>query len=168
VASQDHVIGMLALNQAWQRQALTGTEHGFLSVMYDQVFMEAVVAKGEALVLTTGRQEVAGYVLVNTVQDNPRLQAIQRNYLQIRPEAAAESVAFGYQAVLALEFHGKGAFDKLLQVSFSHYAKRYRRLVSTIQKDNHRSVKAHSRQGWQFFDAGMCWIVEIDLRPYSN
>lgn len=142
---------LVKLNNIWYKPNLTDTENGFLSVTYEHDFFNSIIANDDLLVFID-RDNIVGYVLVNTVQITERIQSVKAEYFNKRPQNLTKRIAFSYQILVDKVFQGTGYFYKAQAEYFDYFKKKYELLVSTVSKENIRSIAAHKKAGWTFID----------------
>lgn len=142
---------LVRLNKIWQKPNLMNTDNGFLSVEYDKPFFESVI-ENEDLVSIIGCEKIIGYILVNTIHLTDRINQVKSEYFEHKPENVQTKIAFGYQICIDKLFHGRGYFTKVQTELIDYYNKKYEILVSTVSKENGRSIGVHKKTGWAFYD----------------
>ncbi len=142
---------LVALNNSWYRDNLNELENGFLSVTYGSDFFESII-KNEDILVFTFDGEIVGYILVNDIYISDRIKNIKAEYYEIRNENFTKKVAFGYQILIDRIVQGKGYFHEAQKEYLNYIKKKYEVLVSTVSKENIRSIAAHKKAGWNFID----------------
>jgi len=143
---------LVSLNNLWYRDNLKGIENGFLSVTYQCDFFESII-KNEDILVFTYNNKIVGYILVNDVFVSDRIQNIRNEYYKSRKENFSKKVAFGYQILIDSIVQGKGYFHQAQKEYVNYIRKKYEILVSTVSKENIRSISAHKKAGWNFIDS---------------
>jgi len=142
---------LVQLNHIWFKPNLTDTENGFLSVTYGHDFFNSIIGNNDLLVFVDNKN-IVGYVLVNTVQITNRIHNVKAEYFNKRPNNLTKKIAFSYQILVDKTFQGTGFFYKAQTQYFDYFRKKYDILVSTVSKENSRSIAAHKKAGWSFID----------------
>lgn len=154
---------LVRLNNIWYKPNLTDTENGFLSVSYGHDFFNSIIANQDLLVFIDN-ENIVGYVLVNTVHTTDRIKNVQAEYFKARPQNLTKKIAFSYQILVDKLFQGTGYFYKAQTEYFDYFKKKYETLVSTVSKENNRSISAHKKAGWTFIDTpNNYFIIEQHL-----
>jgi RimJ/RimL family protein N-acetyltransferase len=105
-----------------------------------------------------------GYVLVNTVTETDHIKKISEQYFKTKPDNSIKNIAFSYQILIDKELHGNGFFYEAQNIYVQFFKTKYDLLVSTINKENLRSVNAHKKAGWTFIDTtDNYYIIELVL-----
>jgi RimJ/RimL family protein N-acetyltransferase len=149
---------LVELNHKWFKPNLADIENGFLSVTYDTTFFEEII-RNEDLMLFTRKGKILGYVLVNTVLMTPHIDSVRNEYYNNRPENKSKSIAFSYQIIVDKELQGTGFFIEAQKEYFNYFRTKYDLLVSTVSKENPRSVAAHKKAGWTFIDTPKYYFI---------
>jgi len=154
---------LVRLNHIWYKPNLEDIENGFLSVTYGHDFFNSIIANGDLLVFID-RENIVGYVLVNTVQITDRIKNVRNEYFNERPENLTKKTAFSYQILIDKILQGTGYFYRAQTEYFDYFRKKYDILVSTVSKENSRSISAHKKAGWTFIDTtNNYFIIEQQL-----
>ena len=149
---------LVALNRLWFRPNLENNNRGFLSVTYDNTFFESIIENDDLLVFENGNQ-ILGYVLVNTIINTQHIENIKSEYFELKPETKPNKIAFSYQILVDRTLQGTGFFYSAQQEYFNYYKTKYEMLISTVSKDNLRSIKAHKKAGWAFIDTTKYYFI---------
>jgi hypothetical protein len=142
---------LVELNKNWFKPNLVDTNNGFLSITYDEIFFETIINNNDLLVFINNNKLI-GYVLVNKVINTPHVDNIKVEYLINRPENISKNIAFSYQILVDKLYQGTGFFYSAQYEYFKFYKRKYEVLVSTVSKENTRSISAHKKAGWTFID----------------
>ena len=157
-AVADDVDALVQLNFAWYRPNLPDINNGFLSVTYDDSYFKNIIDKDDIVVFTAG-DKLIGYALVNTAVKTRHVLSIQEEYFSYRPANIHSKVAFSYQILIDKDFQGTGFFYEAQKEYLKYFATKYDWLVSTINKENARSVNAHKKAGWTFIDTPKHYFI---------
>lgn len=149
---------LVELNHKWYKPNLADINNGYLSVIYDMDFFEKIIRNKDLMVFTK-EDKIAGYVLVNTVIATPHIDTVRKEYNESRPENNLKSVAFSYQILVDKELQGTGFFIEAQKEYFSYFKSKYEILVSTVNKENPRSIAAHKKAGWIFIDTPKHYFI---------
>ena len=142
---------LVQLNHIWYKPNLTDIENGFLSVIYEHEFFNSIITNGDLLVFIDS-DNIVCYVLVNTVQITDRIKNVKNEYFNERPQNLTKNIAFSYQILIDKTLQGTGYFYQAQAEYFDYFRKKYDVLVSTVSKENSRSIAAHKKAGWTFID----------------
>lgn len=142
---------LVNLNKDWYKPNLQNTNDGFLSVIYDYIFFETIIANSDVLVFLS-KNKVVGYVLVNTVIETNHITKVKTEFFRYKPESKNMNIAFSYQILFDKPLQGTGFFYEAKNQYVKHFEQKYDLLVSTVSKENFRSIKAHKKAGWSFLD----------------
>ena len=154
---------LVNLNKSWYKPNLPDKTNGFLSVIYDDIFFENIIANSDLLVFLNKKKAV-GYVLVNTVIETLHINKVKAEYYRHNPEAKNMKIAYSYQILLDKTLHGTGFFYEAKNQYVKHFKQKYDLLVSTVSKDNIRSIAAHKKAGWTFIDTSdIYFLIELSL-----
>ncbi len=154
---------LVHLNLSWHKPNLPDTRNGFLSVTYNHAFFEGVIEKNDLLVFIQ-EKKLLGYVLVNTIVDTPHVTKIKSEYLFNRPKNKSKSIAYSYQILIDTPLQGTGFFYNAQIQYFNFFKSKYEIFVSTINKENFRSISAHKKANWIFIDTPYHYfIIEKEL-----
>ncbi len=154
---------LVELNRLWFRPNLESNDNGFLSVTYDGTFFESIIDNDDLLVFER-ESKIVGYVLVNTTINTQHIENIKSEYFELKPEAKKDSIAFSYQILVDKILQGTGFFYSAQKEYFNYYKTKYDVLISTVNKENLRSIKAHEKAGWTFIDTKKYYfIIEKNL-----
>lgn len=134
---------LLQLNKLWNKENLTDTNNGFLSVLYSFQDFEAIINNEDLLVFET-ENTLIGYALCNNIIETERVIQTKEIYFELFPQNKSKKNGFGYQILIDKNFQGTGLFTFLQEPIKAHFEKKYDILVSTLNKNNTRSFKAHS------------------------
>ena len=146
------------LNHKWFKPNLADIDHGFLSVIYDTNFFEQIIRSEDLMVFVLDGRMV-GYVLVNTVIGTPHIDTVRNEYYESRPENENKRIAFSYQILVDKELQGTGFFVNAQKEYFNYFKTKYELLVSTVSKENPRSIAAHQKAGWTFIDTPKHYFI---------
>lgn len=154
---------LINLNRKWYKPNLAKKNNGFLSVMYNEFFFETIIANNDVLIFLIENNAV-GYVLVNTVVETLHINKVKAEYYMHKPDAKSMNIAYSYQILLDKPLQGTGFFYEAKNQYVKHFKKKYDLLVSTVNKENIRSIKAHKKAGWSFFDTSdNYFLIELSL-----
>jgi len=154
---------LVRLNNIWYKPNLKDSKNGFLSVTYGHDFFNSIIANADLLVFVES-ENIVGYVLVNTVHITDRIQNVKAEYFNERPQNLTKKIAFSYQILVDKVFQGTGYFYKAQTEFFDYFKKKYDVLVSTVSKENIRSIAAHKKADWTFIDtANSYFLIEQHL-----
>jgi RimJ/RimL family protein N-acetyltransferase len=154
---------LVNLNKNWYKPNLQDTNNGFLSVIYDDILFETIIANNDILVFV-GENKVVGYVLVNTVIITHHINKVKAEFFRQKPEAKNLKIAFSYQILFDKPLQGSGFFYVAKNQYVKHFKQKYDLLVSTVNKENIRSIKAHKNAGWTFIDTSdNYFLIELSL-----
>ncbi|MFY7879659.1 MAG: hypothetical protein ACOVP6_06280 [Lacibacter sp.] len=142
---------LVRLNNIWYKPNLTDTENGFLSVTYGHDFFNSIISNEDLLVFIDN-DKLVGYVLVNTVIETPHIDNLKKEYFALRPINKTRSIAFSCQILIDKPLQGTGFFYEAQKEYSLYFKKKYELLVSTVSKQNIRSLAAHKKSGWTFID----------------
>lgn len=160
---KNDIDNLVALNKLWFRPNLETIDNGFLSITYDNAFFESIISNEDLLVFEN-ENKLVGYVLVNTVIKTQHIDNIKKEYFELSPDAKQKKIAFSYQILVDKILQGTGFFYLAQQEYFGYYKTKYDFLISTVSKDNNRSINAHKKAGWTFFDTTKHYfIIEKNL-----
>ena len=105
-----------------------------------------------------------GYVLVNTVVETDHITTIKQRFYGFFPMYLQKKIAFSYQILLDETIQGTGFLHIAQKQYMAYFGSKYELLVSTISKDNLRSVAAHRNKDWKFISVNdQNFIVYLDL-----
>lgn len=149
---------LIELNTKWFKPNLADVDYGFLSVIYDTNFFEKII-KNEDLLVFLRDDRIVGYVLVNTVIQTQHINNVKREYYDKKPENKTKRIAFSYQILVDKELQGTGFFVEAQKEYFTHFKLKYELLVSTVNKENPRSISAHKKAGWTFIDTPKQYFI---------
>ena len=162
-ASSADILDLVTLNHNWFRENLDNLDHGFLSVTYDTIFFENIIRNNDIFVFHFDIK-LLGYVLVNTVIETDHIKRIRQQYFKSRPQNSIKNIAFSYQILINKELHGNGFFYEAQNIYLQFFKTKYDVLVSTINKENLRSLNAHKKAGWTFIvTTNNYYIIELAL-----
>lgn len=154
---------LVRLNQSWLKANLDNYENGFLSVAYDENSFGIIIGNNDLLVFLKESQ-IVGYVLVNSIQVDERVNKLRNEYFNKRAENLQKKIAFNYQILIDKPMQGTGCLYEAQKAYTIYYKKKYDLLVSTINKHNIRSINAHKKSGWNFINTtNNHYIVEFLL-----
>ena len=80
------------------------------------------------------------------------MQKVKAEYFDERPQNLTKKIEFSYQILVDEIFQGTGFFYKAQTEYFDYFKKKYELFVSTVSKENIRSILAHKKVGWSFID----------------
>jgi len=149
---------LVALNRLWFKPNLENNDNGFLSVTYDNTFFESIIENDDLLVFEKESQ-IVGYVLVNTIINTQHIENIKLEYFELKPYAKKKEIAFSYQILVDKILQGTGFFYSAQKEYFNYYKTKYSVLISTVNKENLRSIKAHEKAGWTFIDTKKYYFI---------
>ncbi len=152
------VNSLVELNQLWFKLNVKNIENGFLSIAYDDSFFINIINNND-LIVFTNKNKIEGYVLINTVIRTSHVDNLKTEYFINRIESQSKKIAFSYQILINKSFQGTGFFYKAQKEYFKHFKKKYDLLVSTVSKENIRSIKAHKKAGWTFIDTSKNYFI---------
>ena len=155
--------GLVRLNQLWYKSNLSSYENGFLSIAYDRAFFKAIIKNNDLLLFESYDNLIKGYVLVNTVIITDHIKHLREQYLQLKPEQQKRKIAFSCQLCLDKELQGCGFIDVIQGIYADFFKTKYDFLVSTIDNENIRSIKAHAKTGWKLYESDKNMIAELVL-----
>jgi RimJ/RimL family protein N-acetyltransferase len=154
---------LVTLNRNWYKANLDNFDHGFLSVTYDSSFFDSIISNNDIFVFHLNNK-LLGYVLVNTVLETDHIKNIRQQYFYAKPDNSTRKIAFSYQILIDTELHGTGFFYEAQNTYGQFFKTKYDLLVSTVSKENLRSVNAHKKAGWTFIDTtNNYFIIELTL-----
>jgi L-amino acid N-acyltransferase YncA len=163
LATSSDIEDLLRLNHSWYKDNLDSLDDGFLSVTFNQDFFELAVGNQDIIVFDRNGS-LLGYALVNTVMETEFVQTLRSQYLELRPTHVAMKTAYCYQIVTNLELHGTGFYQEMHPICVRHFKTKYEILVSTISKENIRSIHAHKKLGYTFMNTPHNYfIIELVL-----
>lgn len=173
VSTQDELKGIQELQQQNLRKNISETEaaeQGFLMAEYNIDFLQKIHDAAPSIVAVVDGK-VVGYSLValKTVrEEHPLLadlfNAIDSLQYKTKDLAASNYVVVG-QLCVGKGFRGIGLVDRLYQCFKDCYADQYEYCITDIAKENHRSLKAHQKRGFQVIDElnydGIGWDIVL-------
>lgn len=155
---KNDTINLVALNKLWFKPNLKNNDNGFLSVTYDSTFFETIIENDDLLVFER-ESKIVGYVLVNTIFNTQHIENIKSEYFELKPQAKQNKIAFSYQILVDKILQGTGFFYTAQQEYFKYYKSKYELLISTVSKENLRSITAHKKAGWTFIDTSKHYFI---------
>ena len=130
------------------------SSQGFVTMQYDLKMLQAFHRLSQSVVVRNGA-EVVGYALVVPLAGRalyPNLESMFVNFSEIqwkgRPLYDYRFYIMG-QVCVAREWRGKGVFDMLYNAHREFMAKDNDFVITEVSNDNHRSMRAHERIGFQ-------------------
>lgn len=150
LATNNDTRELYELHKSYQKENLKNITNGFLSRCYSLSYFEKAIEKYDILAFDDNGLLV-GYVLINTVENNEHLSSVTSLYSSKNPSAKNLSVAYSYQILIVKQWQGTGFFSYATESYFRYYSKRYDILVSTISKENQRSLLGHLQNGWNIW-----------------
>lgn len=151
LAHLNDIANLVELNNAWFKPNLKNQVNGFLSVKYDDSYFASIIANNDLIVFTHA-DRLVGYALVNTIIRTAHIDDIQNEYNLIYPLSTFKNIAFSYQILIDSGYQGMGFFQKAEEEYIGYFKKKYDLIVSTVSKENHRSIAAHRKTGWSFLE----------------
>ncbi|GAB3022646.1 GNAT family N-acetyltransferase [Spirosoma pulveris] len=175
VQSAADVQGILNLQQANLRKNVpldVQLAQGFVTVEHDPAVLTRMNQAAPSIIAKDG-DKVVGYALTMLPEfgsDIPELlplfALIDSLTYQGKPLSAFPWYVMG-QVCVADGYRGQRVFDRMYQHHRDVYGERFRLLITDISANNTRSLKAHSRVGFEriheFHDSaiGETWVVVI-------
>ena len=154
---------LVKLNNDWDKQCRDNYNNGFLSVTYDSTFFKKIIENNDIYVFVID-DRLRGYVLVNTVNETDHIINLKQEYFQSQPKNISKKIAFSYQILLDRELQGTGFFYEAQNRYKQLFKTKYDLLVSTVNKQNIRSLFAHKKAGWAFiYSKNNYYIIEFIL-----
>lgn len=154
------------LQWAYYSEQPTLNQNGFLSKRYDGKFFEKCISNKDILVFRH-IDGLAGFVLVNTVEQTDHIRSLQGIQAKHVPTDQANQTGYSYQILITERWQNTG-FYKIVQDKYAAYfGLKFRQLVSTINKLNTRSLNAHINNGWDVLtELNNAYVVRLDLANY--
>lgn len=175
VQSEADVLGILALQQANLRKnvpAHVQAEQGFVTVEHDPQVLSRMNQAAPSIIARDG-DTVVGYALTMLPEfaaDVPELLPLFGLIDTLTYEDQLLNKYNWYvmgQVCIADGYRGQQVFDRMFQHHLDVYGNRYQLLITDISANNTRSLRAHSRVGFQaiheFHDPtiGETWVVVL-------
>ena len=142
---------LVYLNKSYYKQNLENINNGFLSFSYNKVFFKNIIKNQDLIVFVT-KNKLLGYVLVNSVIETVHITEIRNEYFLKCPQNSSRKIAFSYQILIDKQLQSTGFFYDAQLEYLKYFKKKYEILVSTVKKENHRSISAHVKADWIFID----------------
>ncbi|QJW91359.1 GNAT family N-acetyltransferase [Spirosoma taeanense] len=173
--SDADVLGILALQRANLRKNLLAdvqTAQGFLTVEHNPAVLTRMNQAAPSIIAKDG-DCVVGYALTmlsDFRNDVPELTPLFSFIDTLTYQGNALSTYDYYvmgQVCVADGYRGQQLFDRMYERHRELYARQYRLLVTDISQRNTRSLRAHSRVGFEplhaFHDPtlGETWVVVV-------
>jgi len=158
-AELDDISNLMQLNHKWNNKNLTSLEKGFLSVVYDKDFFTNAINNLDVLVFEHIDKKIGGYVLVNTVMKTDLIAHVQSTYAIIKPYLQSKRIGYSLQILLDTELQGTYFIVTASKAYIKYFGTKYDILLSTVSKQNQRSVRVHSKLGWNFFDMNADYLL---------
>lgn len=179
VRSEADVQGILRLQQANLRKNVpieVQLDQGFVTVEHDPTVLMRMNQAAPSIIAKDG-DRVVGYALTMLPEfgtDVPELlplfNLIDTLTYADKPMRLYDWYVMG-QVCVGEEYRGQRVFDRMFQHHREVYSSRYQLLITDISANNTRSLRAHTRVGFEpiyaFFDPaiGENWVVvALDLR----
>jgi hypothetical protein len=175
VQSEADVQGILALQQANLRKNVpveVQVEQGFVTVEHDPAVLSRMNLAAPSIIAKDG-EKVVGYALTMLPEfgaDVPELlplfgliDTLQYDGKPLRDHAW---YVMG-QVCVADGYRGQRVFDRMFQHHRDVYSDRYQVLITDISANNIRSLRAHTRVGFEtlheFYDPaiGETWVIVL-------
>jgi hypothetical protein len=175
VQSEADVQGILALQQANLRKNVpveVQVEQGFVTVEHDPAVLSRMNLAAPSIIAKDG-EKVVGYALTMLPEfgaDVPELlplfgliDTLQYDGKPLRNHAW---YVMG-QVCVADGYRGQRVFDRMFQHHRDVYSDRYQVLITDISANNIRSLRAHTRVGFEtlheFYDPaiGETWVIVL-------
>ena len=177
LATREDLDAILQLQRENIESALSpdeAREQGFLTVVHTSVLLERMHAIAPSVVARCGN-ELVGYAITMPIACRsfvpllePMFAMLERLDVGGRPLRESRYYVCG-QVCVARSSRGLGVFDALYRGHAEQYGREYNWLVTEISTRNPRSLRAHSRVGFQeiaqYQDAQDDWsVVAWDFR----
>jgi hypothetical protein len=163
IGTLEDVKALVSLNHSWHKPNLANFSNGFLSVTYDNTFFEGIIQNND-LVVFVQQDKIEGYVLVNSTFETQHINKIKAEYLFNKPENSKKKIGYSYQILINKHLQGSGFFYHAQKEYFNFFKNKYEIFVSTVNKENLRSISAHGKADWNFIDTpSHYYIIERHL-----
>ena len=158
-AELDDITNLKMLNHKWNNKNLSSLENGFLSVVYDNDFFTNAVNNADVLVFEHADQKIGGYVLVNMVMKTEHIAHVQSAYANVKPDLQSKRIGYSLQILLDTELQGTYFIVTASKAYQKYFNTKYDILLSTVSKQNQRSVRIHSKLGWNFYEMNNDYLL---------
>lgn len=175
VQSETDVQGILALQQANLRKNVpvaVQVDQGFVTVEHDPTVLLRMNQAAPSIVAKDG-DTVVGYALtmlsefgVDVPELLPLFNLIDLLTYKGKPVQQYAWYVMG-QVCVAADYRGQQVFDRMFQHHHEVYGDRFQLLITDISANNMRSLRAHSRVGFEtlheFHDPaiGETWVIVV-------
>jgi predicted N-acetyltransferase YhbS len=138
--------------------------HGFVTVVHTPEILRAMHALEPSIVAREGGR-VVGYALVMPRETRALLPILEPMFVRMESLEALAGLRFYVmgQVCVAKSHRGKGVFDALYRGHREHLGGRFDAVVTEIATRNARSMRAHSRVGFEtietYRDATDEWTI---------
>lgn len=149
LATIQDVAELMSLNEAWQYSRLDDPSKGFLSYAFNEdVFLKAI--ENSDCVVAVDCQIVVGYYLTYHSSKGLSKKTYKSAVAQLKQRLAAEHrVALGAQAVININYLGKGIRQQLFIGFKALLRDRFDFVLSRIKSTNLKAQSAHDKDGWR-------------------
>lgn len=128
-------------------------EKGFIRIRYDfDDFTRIVTAK--EIVTAFNFEEIVAYYLIGRPATTHQIdyQKIMAEKVAQKFNISEERIGYSCQVCINKDFRHIGLFKNMLDLLSSNVKPKYDLLLCSISDSNIASYKAHTKNGWEFFD----------------
>jgi len=157
ISSDEELLQILDIQKKNLRQNISGEEkdeQGFVTMPFTLPMLQAMHELAPS-VIVKDVDKVVAYAIVFMKEGRllyPALEPMFINFEKVswqgKPLNSHQFYVMG-QVCVAKEYRGKGVFDLLYQKHKEIYQSKFDFVITEISTDNHRSLRAHERIGFQ-------------------
>ncbi len=128
-------------------------EKGFIRIKYSREDFEKMI-RAKEIVVGYNYDTVVAYYLIGRLSPSQALD-YQRNKTKELVESKNyihEKIGYGCQVCISKDFRHIGLFRNMLKVLSNSVKNKYDYLLCSISDKNRASLKAHTKNDWQFID----------------
>jgi hypothetical protein len=158
VQTEEDLLGIQELLRSNLRQNLsvdTQSSRGYLSIEYSLDFLRRINQVAPSIIAIDSASKLVGYALVISPEFAPELPDLQELTLMISTLEYKSKPLRNYtyyimgQVCIADDFRGQKIFDRMYHKQHQLYGDRFQLLITCISDKNTRSLRAHTRVGFQ-------------------
>lgn len=174
------ILSLQAANLRAKLDPVTRRSQGFVTLCHDLELLRSMCGRWQHVVAASLAGDVVAYALVMLVEFRSRLpdldamfERLQRLSFKGRPIPDLRFYIMG-QICVAREHRGRGLVEQLYAEHRRRMSPHFDLMVTEIDHENPRSLRAHEKAGFQVVDEyrgddGRQWLVVVmDLRPTAG
>lgn len=142
--NRKHLIENLSLDEQ---------KKGFIRIPYDKPDFEAIIKSNE-ISIALNDDKVSGYYMVGKHAITPNLtyQNNKAKILSNNLKIPFEKIGYACQVCIDSDYRHIGLFKSMLDFLVQSVSSKYTMLLCSVSDFNVASLKAHIKNGWEFYD----------------